>query len=66
MESGKRKPKAAAMRADTVAQALAVIPPVGECLAPRPHEPAFAKLNRRWMRTLVRRAIEELRREVIS
>ena len=66
MESGKRKPKAIAIRTNAAAQALAVIPPVGECLAVAATEPAFAKLNRRWTRTLVRRAIEELRREVMD
>jgi L-seryl-tRNA(Ser) seleniumtransferase len=66
VETGKRKPKATAMRAGAAAQTLAVIPPVGECLAVAATEPAFAKLNRQWTRTLVRRAIEELRREVIE
>ena len=67
MQSGKRKAGAArAGESGDRPQALSVIPPVGECLAVAANEPAFAKLNHKWMRTLVRRAVDDLRREVIE
>ncbi|HTT75197.1 MAG TPA: hypothetical protein VMF50_04365, partial [Candidatus Binataceae bacterium] len=63
MESGKRKRKLSAVLegGDTP---LNVIPPVGECLAVAASDAAFAGFNQRWMRTLVRRALDELRNEV--
>jgi L-seryl-tRNA(Ser) seleniumtransferase len=67
MESNKRKPKALATGAGETgdrARALNVIPPVGECLAVAANDPVLARFSREWMRTLVRRAIDEMRHEV--
>lgn len=69
MEVNKRKHKTVAAPASESRETglvLKVIPQVGECLAVAANHPAFVRLNHKWMRTLVRHAIAELRHEIIA